>query len=246
MTKGILVHEGRNTHFSYTIPEGEGPFPVVLFSHGYNGCMTDFDQIREKLKKQNIASCALTFSGGSTRDESGYPSTCMTLETEKNDLLSLIGWAIKRDEIDKERMFLFGASMGGLVSCLAAKEAAEKIRAIILLFPALCIVDDWNNRFRDESEIPEEMMFWNLLLGKKFFTSMREMNVYEILSELTIKTLIFHGDKDPIVPVGYSEKAAKTMKNAALSVFGGEGHGFTSEANEKMDEMTIAFVKENL
>ncbi len=232
--------------FSYAIPEGEGSFPIVIFSHGYNGCMTDFDSVRNLLRENGIASAALTFSGGSTRDESGFPSTSMTLETEKEDLLSLIEWAENQKEIDNSKLFLFGGSMGGLVSCLALAEAKNRIRALILLFPALCIVDDWNDRFKNTDDIPEEMMFWNLKLGKNFFMSMRNMDVYRILSDFAVNTLIFHGDKDPIVPLRYSEKAEKTILNAKLIVFEGEGHGFTSESNQRMDEITLAFVKENL
>lgn len=244
--KQTLIHHGRKTFFTCSVPEGEGPFPVVLFSHGYNGYLTDFDFAAELLRGHGIASAAIAFSGGSTRDESGFPSTSMTLVTEKEDLLSLIEWAEKQDFADKNRIYLFGGSMGGLVSCLAAYEAKKKIRALMLLFPALCIVDDWNDRFKEISDIPEEMNFWNLSLGKNFFVTMRDIEIDRMLSEMDVKTLIFQGDSDPIVPLACSEKAEKTMKNAKLIVFEGEGHGFSEEANRKMAEIALAFVKENL
>ena len=241
-----LIHHSRETLFSYCVPEGKGPFPAVVFSHGYNGCMTDFDALRAILLKNGIASAALTFSGGSTRDESGFPSTSMTLETEKEDLFSLIEWIGKKDEICKNKLFLFGASMGGLISCMAASEIEKNITALILLFPALCIVDDWNERFKDPSEIPEKMMFWNLLLGRDFFLSMRSMDTFDMLSKLSVSTQIFHGDKDPIVPLAYSQKAIQTMKNANLTVFEGEGHGFSADGNQKMENLTVQFIKSNL
>lgn len=246
MNEKRIFHHERSTLFKCSIPEGNGPFPIVIFSHGYNGCMDDFDHEQELLMKNGIASCALTFSGGSTRDKSGYPTTSMTLVTEKEDLLSLIEWAWEQEEVDKNNIFLFGGSMGGLVSCLAANEAKDKIRAMMLLFPALCIVDDWNERFRDIRDIPDEMMFWNLLLGKNFFLSIRNMDVYDMLSKMAVNTLIFHGDKDPIVPLAYSEKAEKTLKNAKLIVFENEGHGFGQEAGKRMNEMMLAFLKEHL
>lgn len=246
MTRMRIMHHGRYTHFTYTVPDGNGPFPMVIFSHGYNGCMTDFDQTRKLLNENGIASAALTFSGGSTRDESGFPSVSMTLQTEKEDLLSLIEWARNKEFADKENVFLFGGSMGGLVSCMAAFDVQEKLRGLILMFPALCIVDDWNERFKNADDIPDEMNFWNLTLGKEFFMSMRGMDIYRGLSKITKKTLIFHGDKDPIVPVVYSEKAVKTLQNAELIVFEGEGHGFTSETGKLVDKRTAAFIKSNL
>lgn len=241
-----IFHDGRYTHFSYTVPEGEGPFPTVVFSHGYNGCMTDFDGTRSMLKENGIASAALTFSGGSTRDESGYPSTKMTLHTEKEDLLSLFAWTQGQEFVDRENIFLFGGSMGGLVSCMAAKELENRVKALLLMFPALCIVDDWNERFKDIKDIPEEMIFWNLMLGKEFFVSMRGMDIYNDLSKIDRKTLIFHGDKDPIVPVSYSEKAVNMLSDAKLIIYAGESHGFSPETSKKVDESTLSFVKENL
>lgn len=244
MKEDTLFHHGRKTHFSYTDLENMEKCPIVLFSHGYNGCMTDFDETRKKLSENGIASAALTFSGGSTRDKSGFPSTDMTLVSEKEDLVSLIEWALSQEWTDKERIFLFGGSMGGLVSCMAAEEMQDSLRALALLFPALCIVDDWNERFKNESDIPEEMMFWNLLLGKNFFLSMRNMDVFESLSKIALNTLIFHGDKDNIVPLKYSQKAVKTLPNAKLTVFENEGHGFSEEASKTMDQMLIEFINE--
>lgn len=246
MKNETLLHNGRRTDFSYSVPDATEKAPVVLFAHGYNGCMTDFDETRKRLIENGIASAALTFSGGSTRDLSGFPSTGMTLHTEKEDLLALIEWAEKQEWINKDRFFIFGGSMGGLVACLAAEAVQEKIRALGLLYPALCIVDDWNERFKNESDIPDEMMFWNLLLGKDFFVSMRNMKVYELLSNIRLNTIIFHGTNDPIVPIAYSEKAEKTLPGARLMVFQNEGHGFSENASKKMDSMLVEFIKENL
>ena len=97
MKNETLLHNGRRTDFSYSVPDATEKAPVVLFAHGYNGYMTDFDETRKRLIENGIASAALTFSGGSTRDLSGFPSTGMTLHTEKEDLLALIEWAENRN-----------------------------------------------------------------------------------------------------------------------------------------------------
>lgn len=245
MKTETLIHHGRKTNIDYTNAGKGEKTPVVLFCHGYNGYMTDFDNARKLLSDNGLSSASIAFSGGSTRDESGFPSTEMTLFTEKEDLLALIEWTQKQTWVDERKIFLYGASMGGLVSCMAAQEVQEKICALILLFPALCIVDDWNERFENESEIPDEMMFWNLRLGKEYFVSMRHLNVFEILSKIKLNTLIFHGTDDRIVPVRYSEKAERVISKAELKSFDGEGHGFSREANEKADRMLLDFVIRN-
>ena len=42
--------------------------------------------------------------------------------------------------------------------------------------------------------------------------------------------LIFHGDRDMLVPIGYSRRAAESFPNAALQVLSGEGHMYSDEA----------------
>ncbi|MBP3577123.1 MAG: alpha/beta hydrolase [Lachnospiraceae bacterium] len=56
-------------------PKKEGKFPVVVFSHGYNGFKMDFDETAKYLAERGVASLCYTFCGGSTRDVSGMPTT---------------------------------------------------------------------------------------------------------------------------------------------------------------------------
>jgi pimeloyl-ACP methyl ester carboxylesterase len=63
---------------------------------------------------------------------------------------------------------------------------------------------------------------------------------------IDLPVMILHGEKDPIVNVSYSQRAEKVFPHAELTVFPGEGHGFTAESNRKMDEMITAFVRKYL
>lgn len=243
MTEPIAVtHHGRTVFGRYVAPEGDGPFPTVLLSHGYNGCMTDFAATAQTLARRGIASAAYTFCGGSTRDESGFPTTSMTLFTEREDALALLDWLRARPETDASRVFLFGGSMGGLVSVLAALERPADVAGLALLFPALCVPDNWRERFPREADIPETLDFWNLRLGRAFFASMRDMDVFTQLPRLAQPALLLHGDRDEIVPLRYSERAAAVMPHATLRVFPGEGHGFSPEGSKRADELLAAFV----
>ena len=242
-TEAIAIsHHGRTVHGLFRAPEGVGPFPAVLMSHGYNGCMTDFDATAECLAEAGIATVAYTFCGGSTRDTSGFPSTQMTLFTEREDAVALLDWLKAHPQVDARRIFLFGGSMGGLVSVLAAAERPGDVAGLALLFPALCVPDNWRERFPDVEEIPEVMDFWNLTLGRVFFTSMRELDVFAMLPALTQPTVIFQGDQDPIVPLADSERAEKAFPNAALHVFPGEGHGFSPADGQRADALLRDFV----
>ncbi len=236
MKKSIAVcHHERTVYGQFCTPEGEGPFPAVLLSHGYNGCMTDFTDTEEYLASRGIASAAYTFCGGSTRDESGFPSTRMTLFTERDDLLAMLQWLERQPCVSAQKIFLFGSSMGGLVSvlALAAYERSRDIAGLILQFPALCLTDDWNKRFPLVSNIPEKVDFWDLSLGRAFFESIRELDVFKLLPSISQPTLILHGDEDRVVQLAYSRRAVEMFPNASLYVFSGEGHGFSPEASHR-------------
>ena len=238
-----ISHHGRTVHGVFRVPEGDGPFPAVLMSHGYNGCMTDFDATAECLAAGGIASVAYTFCGGSTRDTSGFPSTQMTLFTEREDAIALLDWLEGNPLIDARRVFLFGGSMGGLVSVLAAAERPGDVAGLALLFPALCVPDNWRERFPKTEDIPETMDFWNLMLGRVFFTAMRDLDVFSLLPALELPTVIFQGDQDAIVPLADSERAEKLFPNARLHVFPGEGHGFSPASGKQVDALLRDFVQ---
>ena len=240
-----LSHHGRTVHGVFRAPEGEGPFPAVLMSHGYNGCMTDFDATAECLAEAGVASVAYTFCGGSTRDTSGFPTTQMTLFTEREDAVALLDWLKESPLIDARRIFLFGGSMGGLVSVLAAAERPGDTAGLALLFPALCVPENWRERFPEAEDIPETVDFWGLTLGRVFFAAMREMDVFAILPGLSMPTVIFQGDQDPIVPLADSQRAARLFPDAALHVFPGEGHGFSPAASGQVDGLLRDFVRKN-
>jgi len=117
---------------------------------------------------------------------------------------------------------------------------------MLLLFPAFCIAEDWTKKFLTIKSIPEKVDLWGVSLGKDFFQTIYGYNVYENIGRFAKDVLIFHGDKDNIVSLKYSEKALKLYKNANLEVFQGEGHGFTNEANKKVVKMIQEFVEGKL
>lgn len=243
ITDVIIPHHGRSVHGRLYLPEG-GAFPAVLLSHGYNGCMTDFDRGARYLADNGIAALCYTFCGGSTRDTSGFPTTDMTLFTEREDALALLDFLREHPAVDRERVFLFGGSMGGLVSVLAAAERPRDVRGLALLFPALCIADNWRARFPRKEEIPETVDFWGMTLGREFFASMHELDVFSLL-DYPGPVEIYQGDQDAIVAVEDSRRAAQLYPHAELQVFPGEGHGFTPEGDAEVFRRTAAFILRN-
>ncbi|WP_264191410.1 alpha/beta hydrolase family protein [Metabacillus litoralis] len=197
------------------------------------------------LAKNDIAALCFDFCGGSVHSKSDLKTNEMSIFTEKDDLCAIIENVKNWENVDSTNIFLFGGSQGGLVSALVAEEYVEEIKGLLLLFPALCIADDWNNKFPTLESIPDTHELWGVQLGRVFFESIHGYNVFEHIGNFNKNVVIFHGDQDEIVPLDYGKKAAMVYPQAKIEIFSGEGHGFSEASNKKVSEMTLEFVKTN-
>lgn len=241
-----LVHHNRVSDVVFYKPEGQGKFPLVIFSHGFNGHKSDFEITAKYFATNGIAAICHTFCGGSTRDESGFATTSMTLFTEKEDLIAILEEAKKWDCIDTENIYLFGGSMGGMVSAMAAEEKEEDIKGLILLYPALCIADNWRENFKNIEEIPKVYDLWGMNLGYDFFATIREFYIKDQIGKFKKPVLIMHGTEDEVVPFEYGKWASEYYENARLEAFAGEKHGFTEDGNRRMEAMMMYFIHDCL
>ena len=242
MEKNIIPHHGRRVDCMLYRPESGGRHPMVIISHGYNGHASDHAYLGEYLAAEGIGAVALNFCGGGNRDKSGFSTTEMTLFTEKQDLLAVLDEVRFLNWVDRDRIYLFGSSQGGMVSAMAAKERRDQIRGMILKYPAFCIAHDWIKQFPHAEDIPEEIPFWDMTLGRAYVETLYDLKWEEQAEGFDRPVLIVHGTDDEVVPLSYSEQAVKRYPDAVLRVFAGEGHGFTQEGDRRMAEMTAAFV----
>ena len=239
-TKDIIIrHHNRNISGRLYLPQKD-KCSMVIFSHGFNGSGDDFSEYAKILAENGIGAYIFDFCGGSLRSKSDLSTTEMTVFTEKEDLFAVIDFIEKQQNTAK--IFLFGASMGGLVSALCAEERANKIQGMILLYLALCVADDWNKRFLNIEEIPAVHSVWNVPLGKSFFETLHSFNVFEHIGKYQKDILIIHGDKDKIVPLEYSIRANEIYTNSKLKIFQNEGHGFSDISAEKTINIIVNFI----
>lgn len=233
---------GRTVYAKGYVPDDNQKHPTIILSHGYNGSHADFAKECMYYARNGYNAYAIDFCGGSGRSKSTGASTDMTIFTEKEDLLAVFDYVMNLDNVDKEQMYLFGGSQGGLVTTLVAEERADKVKAMALYYPALNIPDDWRNNYKTVEEIPEEVDFWGLKLGKGFFTSIREFQTFDNIGKYPNEVLIIHGDKDTIVMQSVAERAQKHYANAELIILPGEGHGFTPAGGKIAMEKVLEFL----
>ena len=97
---------------------------------------------------------------------------------------------------------------------------------MMLLYPALCIPDDWRRTFPD-GKYPETYTLWGMTLGRDFFADACARDVFSQIGRFSGPVRIVHGTSDRIVPIDYSRRAAARYPNARLTELAGEDHGFS-------------------
>ena len=240
----VIEHHGRKLSGTVYLPEADH-FPIVICSHGFNGCGDDFKSRAQALTQSGIGAVAYDFCGGSLRSKSDLKTSEMTVFTEKEDLCAVLDTVRSWQNADPGQIFVLGESMGGLVTALTAEERGAEIQGMALLYPAFCVADDWNRRFPNIEDIPEIEDLWNVPLGRKFFQTLHGFQVFENIGTFAGPTLIMHGDCDPVVPVSYSRKADEIYPHSRLEIFENEGHGFSAAGNERVNRMLVDFVCSN-
>lgn len=235
-----LPHHGRVTQGVLYAPERES-FPVVIMCHGLNGKMSDFQLTASHFAENDVGALCIGFSGGGLCDQSGFPTTSMTLFSEKEDLLSILNHL--KSAPYTEKIFLFGGSQGGMVAAMVAEERREDIQGMILIYPAFCIAEHGRERFPRPEDIPQTIELFGMSLGRDYFLSLREFQTFREIGTFHRPVLILHGDRDDIVPLACSQRAAALYPNASLVVLPNERHGFTADGNHKTEELSLRFIK---
>lgn len=250
LEKGVntitVTHHGRTVYGDAYIPDAE-EFPLVIFSHGYNGYKDDFRSDAAFLLDEGVASITFTFCGSGARDRSGLATTQMTVFTEREDLEALMDYA-GRIKGFNGKLYLFGGSQGGLIAAMAAQTRPEDIAGLALIFPALSIPDSWNGmypegRFPAAEDIPETIPWMGVDLGRDFAATLRGFDVYEKMAEFTKPVMIFHGTADNVIPISYSERASETYPNCWYKTYPGAGHGFAPNLMTEVDDYLLALIQ---
>lgn len=234
--------------YEYKCRENHG-IPIIM-SHAFMSNQKIMKKYAEALAREGYVVFTYDFCGGAVFGKSDGKFSDMSIDTEKDDLKTVIAHVEKLTYVDKESLILLGASQGGFVSCLVASEYQEKIRKLLLLYPALCIPDDAREGKMlmisfDPEHIEETMTSRPFKFSPQYPKSVINIDIYGELKKIKIPMLIIHGDEDKIVDVAYARRAIAEAANPAseLVVLEGAGHGLNKEQVEKAMAHIIAYLK---
>ena len=203
--------------------------PVAIISHGFNGTHHYGRTYFETLNALGYQVYVFDFPCGSVHSRSDNNTLNMSALDEKEDVKAIVRYFRSQADVDPDGIVLIGESQGGFVTALSSAEIPDQVKAVVLVYPALCI--------------PDTTYLWNVPLGRRFFLEIRDLDIFKTIRTYKGPVLIVQGDQDPVVRMEDSERAVKTYKNARLHVIPGAGHGFKPEEQAQNLQQISAFLE---
>lgn len=122
---------GQNIVGTLAMPDGDGPFPVVLLLHGFTGMRhelpvlgtedTMFSRAARWLGERGVASLRIDFIGSGESDGAWEDTT---FSGQIADAIAAIDWLEMQEGVDGARISVLGLSQGGLVGAgVAGRDA---------------------------------------------------------------------------------------------------------------------------
>jgi pimeloyl-ACP methyl ester carboxylesterase len=246
------ISRGVQVHADVVLPEGDGPFPLVVMCHGHGGSRDEnigFSSIANALALKGVASIRMDFPGCGKSGESFQNNN---LTNMKADVQAALDYALKNYPIDSERVGIFGYSMGGRIALelLAAGDAPYK--AVGLLAPAASTEalkpvfggsDNWD-KLKAEAEENGFAAFTTIYgqeqeLGKQFFADLEAVPdpTEAAAAAFKGKALVIYAEDDTVVPpADVSQKVADALGAEVIKATGDDhGYGFYSDKTDVLN-----------
>lgn len=256
------------------IPEGEGPFPVIIMNHGFfarsvynSGDGTD--RAAAYLAQQGYITIASDYRswGDSDVGESFFYSGLVI------DVINLINAVPSIEEADPNRIGMWGHSMGGGVT-MKVLTIDPRVQAAVLYSTVSADMGDVINRwgmgcFGDVAQgelivgcnssdvIPNDLLI-NLQDAYRFAASdadtLKEVSPYYQLDVVTAPVQIHYGTEDGELmsgtPPQWSVKLTQALrdagKQAEMYQYEGEGHSFIGQPWFDFMNRTLRFFDEHV
>jgi len=199
---------------------------VIIMSHGFTGDRHNygrFDKLASDFNKVGLNVLNLDTSGHGESDDAP-----IEFDQWEDDLVMAVS---KVYEMGMKSIGLFGFSLGGLTALRVAAHA----HAIVVMSPVTDALPDIIDGFSEEelSQLKDEGKFQHavetdsrdfITVTQQTIDDFNNINQEELLLNIDVPVLIFHGDQDATVPIEHSRKAADFLIDAELEVLPGENH----------------------
>lgn len=199
------------------IPEGNGPFPGVVFFHGRGSDRTRYLPMAQKLSENGIIGLAFDFRGcGESDGEFENQNHAMGVEDGRAGLDFLLS-----QNVDRKRIGIQGTSFGGFVAGMVLNDY-DFIKSVVLRVPAA--YSD-----KDLDLTPKTFPNYVYFQDKNNWIS---SSAYNGARNFTGNLLVIVSEKDELLSPELTQKyydiASKTVSKK-LFIQKGAGHSFSTD-----------------
>ncbi|HZW04194.1 MAG TPA: alpha/beta fold hydrolase [Anaerolineaceae bacterium] len=261
---GPLGDSGTNgftrTEFAYTsdglriagyasVPQGAGPFPVVIVLHGYDSNYQDYGLLNyTQVYTDDLAAAGFLVLHPNLRSfwpsEPGPNPLCTGFVVDVLNLIAIVEAQAGQPGLlaaaDPARIGLWGHSMGGGI--------AQRVTAISPAVDAVVVYASMpsDERINVEQVYPtfrgDLCEVAGLALSEGDFA---RISALDQLEQSEAAVFVAHGDSDPVVPLEVSQTLCRRLEAAgrtfACDFYPGQGHAFTGEADESFRQAVVDF-----
>ena len=214
------------------------PIGTVIVCHGVGANHSDIEVVHQVLYEARFQVFTFDFRGHGLSD--GHTITYGL--NERMDVLGAYDACLARPDVDPDRLFALGVSMGGASLALALPDM-PLVNAAVLdsAFSDLTSMVEHQFRFLPHSLRQVVTQVARAFSWIETGADIRDLSPADTLPRLTIPILIIHGDSDQIVPVEHAEKLqAAAGKTATLHIEPDCPHIGTVMLNSAKYELLVA------
>jgi dipeptidyl aminopeptidase/acylaminoacyl peptidase len=246
--------DGESVPVFMFMPEGEGPFPVVVMVHGGPEAQWVPEwHVNYVPFAQHLVASGYAVAVPNVRGSSGYGRRYEHLDDIRlrldsvRDLASLHEWLDTRPEIDASRAVVYGRSYGGYM-VLAALAFQPEIWAAGIESVGISSFVTFLENTSPYRRAAREREYGSLEHDRDFLI---EASPITHVDRMRAPLFIQHGANDPRVPLSESEEIARVLKEKGvrceLVVYEDEGHSIAKLSN-RIDSFArmVAFLDEVL
>ena len=230
----------------YFKPQGEGPFPVIIYLHG--GPEGQFMPYFSSNFNYWVNELGIALIAPNVRGSSGYGKTFLKLdngflrENSVKDAGALLDWIDRQPELNNEKIAVFGGSYGGYMVLAMMTNYNDRLAAGVDVVGISNFVTFLENtgKYRQDLRRVE--------YGDERDPDMREfltkISPLTNAGKISIPLYVVQGLNDPRVPATEAEQIVDIIRMNEGDVWyllaKDEGHGFRKKVNRDFYYMSVA------
>jgi uncharacterized protein len=239
--------EGLTIYAYMTIPKGDVPpggWPAIIFNHGYvppkeYGSTERYIAYMDRLANNGYIVFRPDYRGHGESEGSAdgaYSNPGYTI-----DVLNALASIKKLPVVDKNRIGMWGHSMGGFIT-LRSMVVAEDIQAGVIWGGVVGSYEDiafnWRRNTASLTAVPPRRGYWQMDLATRYGSPEENPEYWNSISannyliDLSGPIQLHHGTNDETVPIRFSEQLAEQITLAGRSVeyfvYKGDNHNLSN------------------